>query len=125
MPSFLIIVAVVAATATAHILLKIGMNDVGKIGVDEARAPISLFMEMVRTPIILVALPIYAISFGGWLLVLSRLNLSVAYPSLAMLYVLIPILSAIFLSESLSVQHWAGILVIGVGVGIVVNAGLA
>jgi drug/metabolite transporter (DMT)-like permease len=121
----LIIIAVVAATATAHILLKIGMNDVGKIGVDEARAPISLFMEMVRTPTILVALPIYAISFGGWLLVLSRLNLSVAYPSLAMLYVLIPILSAIFLSESLSAQHWAGILVIGVGVGIVVNAGLA
>jgi uncharacterized membrane protein len=31
----------------------------------------------------------------------------------------------LFLSETLSTQHWAGIVVIGIGVGIVLGAGLA
>ena len=125
MLSFLIIVAVVVATAVAHILLKAGMNDVGEVGVDEARAPLHLIVNLATTPAIVVAIPIYALSFGGWVLVLSRLDLSVAYPSLSMLYILIPLLSAVFLSESLTSRHWAGIFVIGVGVGLVVNAGLA
>ena len=125
MLSFLIIIVVVATTATAHILLKMGMNEVGEIGPDEVKAPLKLIVELLTTRAIMVAIPIYAISYIGWLVVLSRLNLSVAYPLLAMLYILIPILSTVFLSESLTTQHWAGIVVIGVGVGVVVSAGLA
>ncbi len=124
MLSFLIIVAVAATAATAHILLKIGMNEVGAIGSAELKAPTKLVAELLTTPAIIAAIPVYAISNVGWLVVLSRLNLSVAYPVLAMLYIAIPILSAIFLSESLSTQHWAGIAVIGIGVGVVVSAGL-
>ena len=124
MLSFLIIVAVAATAATAHILLKIGMNEVGEIGSEQVKAPAKLISELLTTPAILAAIPVYAISNFGWLVVLSRLNLSVAYPVLAMLYIAIPVLSAVFLSETLSTQHWAGIVVIGVGVGVVVSAGL-
>ena len=124
MLSFLIIIAVAATAATAHILLKTGMNEVGSIGSEELKSPIKLVAQLLSTPAIVAAIPVYAVSNIGWLLVLSRLNLSVAYPVLAMLYVAIPILSAIFLSETLSTQHWAGMVVIGIGVGVVVNAGL-
>lgn len=125
MLSFLIIIVVVATTATAHILLKIGMNDVGRIGSEEVRVPARLIAELLRTPAIIAAIPIYAVSNIGWLVILSRLNLSLAYPMLAMLYVLIPILSMVFLSETLSTQHWVGIVVIGIGVSVVAGAGLA
>lgn len=124
MLSFLIIIVVAVTAATAHVLLKMGMNEVGQIGTEEFKSPAKLISQLLTTPAIIAAIPVYAISNIGWLVVLSRLNLSVAYPVLAMLYIAIPILSAIFLSESLSTQHWAGIVVIGVGVGVVVSAGL-
>ena len=124
MTSFLIIIAVAATAATAHILLKIGMNEIGEINAETIKTPGKLIGQLVTNPAILAAIPVYAISNIGWLVVLSRLNLSVAYPFLASLYVFLPILSMIFLSETLSVQHWAGIVVIGIGVGIVLRAGL-
>ena len=125
MLSFVIIILVAATAATAHILLKIGMNQVGEVNAEALKTPGRLVAQPVTTPAILAAIPVYAISNVGWLIVLSRLNLSVAYPFLASLYIFLPILSMLFLSETLSTQHWAGIVVIGIGVGIVLGAGLA
>jgi drug/metabolite transporter (DMT)-like permease len=123
--SFVIIIAVAATAATAHILLKIGMNEVGEVNAESIKTPGKLIGQLLTTPAILAAIPVYAISNIGWLVVLSRLNLSVAYPFLASLYIFLPILSMLFLSETISAQHWAGIVVIGIGVGIVLSAGLA
>ena len=125
MLSFVIIILVAATAATAHILLKIGMNQVGEVNAEALKTPGRLVGQPVTTPAILAAIPVYAISSVGWVVVLSRLNLSVAYPFLASLYIFLPILSMLFLSETLSTQHWAGIVVIGIGVGIVLGAGLA
>ena len=125
MLSFVIIILVAATAATAHILLKLGMNQVGEVNAEALKTPGKLIGQLVTTPAILAAIPVYAISNVGWLVVLSRLNLSVAYPFLASLYIFLPILSMLFLSETLSTQHWAGIVVIGIGVGIVLGAGLA
>ena len=125
MLSFSIIIAVAATAAAAHILLKAGMNEVGEINANSIKAPFTLIRQLLTTPAVLAAIPIYAISNIGWLIVLSRLNLSVAYPFLASLYIFIPVLSMVFLSESLTPQHWVGILVIGMGVGIVLSSGLA
>ena len=100
------------------------MNEVGEINAASIRTPGKLIGQIATTPAILTAIPVYAISNVGWLIVLSRLNLSVAYPFLASLYIFLPILSMLFLSETLSLQHWTGIIVIGIGVGIVLSAGM-
>ena len=123
--SILIILLVTATAATAHILLKIGMNEVGEINSDSIKTPGILIKQLLSTPAILAAIPVYAVSNIGWLIVLSKLNLSVAYQFLASLYIFIPVLSMVFLSESLTLQHWTGIMVIGIGIGVVLNAGLA
>ena len=125
MLSLLIILTVAATAAAAHILLKIGMNEVGEINSHSLKTPGILIKQLLTTPAVLAAIPVYAVSNIGWLIVLSKLNLSVAYPFLASLYIFLPVLSMVFLSESLTVQHWVGILVIGIGVGIVLSAGLA
>ena len=124
MLSFSIIIVVAATAAVAHILLKVGMNEVGEINANSIKTPVTLIRQLLTTPAVLAAIPIYAISNIGWLIVLSRLNLSVAYPFLASLYIFIPVLSMVFLSESLTLQHWVGVLVIGMGVGIVLSSGL-
>ena len=125
MLSILIILVVTATAATAHILLKIGMNEIGEINSDSIKTPGILIKQLLSTPAVLAAIPVYAVSNIGWLIVLSKLNLSVAYPFLASLYIFIPVLSMVFLSESLTLQHWTGIIVIGIGVGVVLSAGLA
>ena len=125
MLSVLIIIVVAATAATAHILLKIGMNEVGEINADNIKTPGILIKQLLSTPAVLAAIPVYAVSNIGWLIVLSKLNLSVAYPFLASLYIFIPVLSMVFLSESLTLQHWTGVIVIGIGIGVVLNAGLA
>ena len=125
MLSVLIILVVTATAATAHILLKIGMNEIGEINSDSIKTPGILIKQLLSTPAVLAAIPVYAISNIGWLIVLSKLNLSVAYPFLASLYIFIPVLSMVFLSESLTLQHWTGIIVIVIGVGVVLSAGLA
>ena len=123
--SILIILLVTATAATAHILLKIGMNEVGEINSDSIKTPGILIKQLLSTPAVLAAIPVYAVSNIGWLIVLSKLNLSVAYPFLASLYIFIPVLSMVFLSESLTLQHCTGIIVIGIGIGVVLSAGLA
>ena len=125
MLSFLIIILVAATAAMAHILLKMGMNEIGEINYDSIKSPSVLIRRLLTTNALLLAIPLYAVSSMGWLIVLSRMNLSVAYPFLASLYIFLPVLSMVFLSESLTLQHWVGILVIGIGVGIVLSAGLA
>jgi len=125
MLSFLIIILVAATAAMAHILLKMGMNEIGEINYDSIKSPSVLIRRLLTTNALLLAIPLYAVSSIGWLIVLSRMNLSVAYPFLASLYIFLPVLSMVFLSESLTLQHWVGILVIGIGVGIVLSAGLA
>ena len=125
MLSVLIITIVTATAATAHILLKIGMNEVGEINSDSIKTPGILIKQLLSTPAVLAAIPVYAVSNIGGLIVLSKLNLSVAYPFLASLYIFIPVLSMVFLSESLTLQHWTGVIVIGIGIGVVLNAGLA
>jgi len=51
-----------------------------------------------------------------WLLAVSQLNISYAFPLLSAGYVLVAILSRIFLGEKVSWKRWAAIAVICLGV---------
>ena len=123
--SFGILLAVVASAASAHLMLRVGMSQVGRIGADELQEPIKLASSIVRNPLVLGALPLYAGSFLAWIMVLSRLRLSLAYPALAMTYIVIPLASMVFLHESVTASHWLGIVVVGVGVLLIFRAGLS
>jgi drug/metabolite transporter (DMT)-like permease len=53
---------------------------------------------------------------GLWLLALSKLDISYAYPLLSSSFVFVAIMSRIFLNEAISWRRWLAILVICVGV---------
>ena len=125
MASYLILFAVVAASAIAHILLKMGMNQVGEVGLEQVRNPARLAASLLTTPAIIPAVLIYVLSFVGWVLVLSRLQLSLAYPALALTYVLIPLAAWAILSEPVSRTQWAGVLLVALGIALTVRGGVA
>lgn len=120
-----IVLVDVVLAASAHLLLRAGMTQVGRVGADELRDPIRPAASMLRNPLILSSAPHYAAGFAGWTLVLSGLQLSVAFPALAMTYVLIPIASWAVLHESVTAMQWAGMAIIVVGVLLVLRAGLS
>jgi drug/metabolite transporter (DMT)-like permease len=61
----------------------------------------------------------YALGTVSWLAVLSRLDLAVAYPLGSTNYVLVTLLAATVLGESVSWPRWAGTLLILVGVFVI------
>ena len=60
----------------------------------------------------------------AWAVVLSRMQLSVAYPALSLTYVVIPFVSWLLLNEPISLIHWIGILLVVAGVLLVLTGGL-
>lgn len=117
--SIVLALIVVAFSVTGQLFLKTGMRQVGRVGLEELSDPLRLFGTMITTPLILAAIPLYASSFFMWTVVLSRLQLSVAYPMLAMMYVLIPLASWLVLHEVMSWWQWVGIALIFTGVVLV------
>lgn len=65
---------------------------------------------------LIAALGIYAIATLMWLVVLTRLPLSVAFPFYGLTFLLVPVLSWLWLGEPLRVQTVVGGLVIIAGV---------
>ena len=122
--SYGIILIVVTLGASAHLMLRAGMDQVGRVGAEQLSQPISLLTSVLTNPLVLTAVPLYAASFVAWTVVLSRLQLSLAYPGLAMTYVLIPLASWGLLHEPISRSHWVGLAVIVIGVLLVLRAGL-
>jgi multidrug transporter EmrE-like cation transporter len=119
MQSFSLAFFAVMLGSAGQILLKLGMNQVGRLEVGGATDYISILFRIFSTPLILFALPIYGISMVFWLFVLSRLPLIVATPLLAMAYVINPLLAYIILHETISAYHFLGIAIICVGVLII------
>jgi drug/metabolite transporter (DMT)-like permease len=54
-----------------------------------------------------------------WLIVLSKADLSLAYPLLSLSYLFALVLAAVLLRESVSLPQWAGVLLICAGVALV------
>ena len=112
---FLSILAATVA-ASGQLLLKTAMSRTGDIGSTALTDPMKLIQLLATQPLLWIAVPVYAVSFLLWLIVLSRLPLSVAYPTLAVTYIIVPVTSMLFLGEKMFWQQWAGIALIVIGI---------
>ncbi len=104
---------------SGQLTLKAGMTQVGRIGAETLSQPFQLALRVLSCPFVLGGLALYALGAVSWLMVLSRLPLSAAYPVLAITYAVIPFLAWLVFGESVSVTRWLGIVVICVGIVIV------
>jgi drug/metabolite transporter (DMT)-like permease len=102
-----------------QICLKTGMDRVGALSADNVGAIIHTAWRVVTTPMVVLGLACYVIGAVFWLLVLSRLDLSLAYPMLALTYILIPLASQFVLGEQVPSLRWLGVGIVFVGVAVV------
>jgi multidrug transporter EmrE-like cation transporter len=118
----LALTAVVVATA-GQLALKAGMTQVGVISMTRLGKPLELALDLIKTPLVPVGLALFVISAAFWMLVLSRVPLSFAYPFVGLTYVLIAVFGKFVLKEHVPLLRWAGIALIVIGILLVGNAG--
>lgn len=119
--TFSLILAGVLLNALAQLLLKAGVNAVGSFAFStENLVPIGV--KLVTQLPILGGLACYVISVVVWILGLSRVDVSVAYPMLSLGYVVNAAAAWWLFGEALTVERLAGIGIILVGVYVVARS---
>ena len=113
---WLILLSVVSGVA-GQTVIKLGVSAPGSS--EAAAGLVSLVTMIVRSPMVLLGLVLYGVGALAWIAVLSRLDLSMAYPFLALNFVLVTVSSRLILGETVPLLRWMGILVICVGILIV------
>lgn len=120
--SIILILVSIGIAVGGQVLLKIGMNRIGPISIDSMASLVQLFTGIFKSPLVLIGLFCYVISAAIWLVVLSAVDLSFAYPFIGLTYVLILIVSKFILKEDVNPIRWAGAAIITIGV-IVISRG--
>jgi multidrug transporter EmrE-like cation transporter len=112
------VVLILAATllgVVGQLVLKYGMTQMGPLSVSVGQVPLLLWR--IGTNLFVVGgLLIYVSGTFFWLIALSRVDLSYAYPFASLSYVLIFFASWFVLNEPISLLRLMGMLVICVGV---------
>ena len=108
--SFWFILAGVLLNAAAQLLLKAGTN------------AMPLGIRLALEPHILGGLACYVISVVVWVIALSRVPVSIAYPMLSIGYVVNALAAWALLGETVTTMRMAGIAVIVVGVFMVARS---
>ncbi|MDR5750580.1 MULTISPECIES: SMR family transporter [Caballeronia] len=115
--SFICIIIGVLLNAGAQLLLKAGVNAVGHFEFSRANIVPVGFKIATQWPII-GGLTCYVFSVAVWIIGLSRVDVSVAYPMLSLGYVVNAFAAWYLFGEVLSVQRLIGIGIILIGVAV-------
>jgi len=119
--SWALILTGVLLNAAAQLLLKAGTNAVGQFEFS-AQNIVPVGMKLAFEPHIAGGVACYVVSLVVWIMGLSRVPVSVAYPMLSVGYVVNAVAAWMLFGESLTAQKLTGIGFIVVGVFLVARS---
>lgn len=123
--TILLILIDVLFSVAGQLSLKRGMMEVGEINAAffSNNLLAGVWRMFTTTPFVILGLAMYGAGAFIWLIVLSRANLSYAYPMIALTYVLVPLAAWLFLNEPpIPPLRWAGMALIIAGVILVAHS---
>lgn len=112
----------VMTNAAAQVLLKYGMVSLGPISFS-ADTIIQRVFQIVFNPWVFAGLFMFVISMASHLFVLSKVDLSYAYPFLSLAYVVVAVIAWALFKEELGAYKLAGIAFIMVGTILIAQGG--
>lgn len=119
MSTVLILLAAVLLATGGQLLLKAGMTEVGAVVGVGLDGVLPLIGRVVSTWQVVLGLLMFGLSATFWLVTLSRVPLSVAYPVVSLSYVLILLFSVVVLDERPRPTVWIGALLIVSGISLI------
>jgi multidrug transporter EmrE-like cation transporter len=111
----------VLLNAAAQLLLKAGTNRVGEFAFSLDNV-LPIGAKIATSPPILAGLACYGVSVVVWILGLSRVPVSVAYPMLSVGYIVNAFAAYLLFGESITAQKLVGIGFIVIGVYLVARS---
>jgi drug/metabolite transporter (DMT)-like permease len=114
--TILLLLASVSLATTGQLLLKSGMNEIGVLDLTDVG---QLIRSALTTWQLLTGLTVFAASAVFWLLTLSRVPLSTAYPIVSLSYLLILGFSVLVLDERPNATIWTGAALIMSGISLI------
>ena len=111
--NYLIAIISILLAVAGQLLMKRGMMAFGTFPVSQL---LFKLIPMFMNPYVFIGFVCFGLSSIFWLVVLSRLPLSLIYPMVSVAYVLVALVSFLWFKENVSAVRWIGIGVIIVGV---------
>lgn len=111
--NIILILISVLLNCAAQLFIRKGMLQIGEVG---AAALVKVLVPMLLNAYLWSAMLCYAVSILLWMAVLSKVEVSFAYPFLSIGYVVAAVVGYYYFGESLSLIRIVGILVICIGV---------
>jgi multidrug transporter EmrE-like cation transporter len=119
--SFSLLLTGVLLNAAAQLMLKAGTNRMGEFAFTmDNLVPVG--MRIATNPFIAGGVAIYVVSLVVWIMGLSRVPVSVAYPMLSIGYIVNALAAWMLFGESLTAQKLVGIGFIIIGVFLVARS---
>lgn len=115
--SALLIIFSLASSLGGQLSLKMGATPAGGAGL------LATLTVASRSPLVWLGLALYGLGALTWIVVLSRVDLSLVYPLGAINYALIVVLSRIFLGEAVPPLRWVAVATICVGIVLLARSG--
>lgn len=120
---FLMILVAVGMEVVGQLLYKSGINRMaGFPGPFEVLPVVRFAAEALTNWRVLAGIGVYCAQAGVWWAVLSRADLSYAFPLTSMSYVLLLVASRMFLGEHISLTRWMGATAIVFGVYLITRS---
>ncbi|MEC0213245.1 EamA family transporter [Paenibacillus ehimensis] len=99
MSSYILLAANIFLLVSGQILFKLGLQKIGEFQI----------LKILMSPFIISGLALYVVATGLWFVVLTKMNLSVAYPLQSLAYVLGLFAAWIVFGEFITVTKWIGV----------------
>lgn len=112
----------VFTNAAAQLMLKYGMTQIGPLSFAGVN-PIVKILSIVFSPWVFLGLCTFVISMGSHLYVLSKVELSYAYPFLSLAYVVVAVFAYLIFHEDLNAMRIGGIALICLGTVFIAQGG--
>ncbi len=113
MVNVLLLFVSISLAVAGQLLMKQGMMMFGKFPVTQLLAKM---IPMIFQPYVFLGIICFGVSSIFWLVVLSRIDLSLAYPLVSIAYIVVAIFSYYVFKENVSLLRWIGIITICLGV---------
>lgn len=116
----LVLLSAISLATTGQLLLRAGMARVGEVALFSSVGDVIAFAgQILSTWQVVLGLGFFGCSAVFWLISLSRLPLSVAYPAVSLSYVLILVFSVLVLGERPGPIVWVGAALIVTGISLI------
>ena len=111
------VLAYIVFNSFGALIIKYKINEMGTIQLSSYRFVIKYFYELIKSPLIICGIFSIFISAFVWMVALSRMQISIAYPvAVGLNFIVVVTFALIFFKEHLSVEKIIGIVLIFISV---------